>query len=157
MLKKILLIVFVIFVTNIFAESKTDSDISNVVLLEKLNSNIELTKMFMKQNEIRLNLMEKNMEAQFKQIDKRFEQVDKRIDMVYTLSLWGFGIMTTFLVAVGGVLIRFSVTLSRVRNEIGAIKRVEKVEETIAILVAAIKDFRPEFSLEKFKKRVLTN
>ena len=150
MLKKILLIVFVIFVTNIFAESKTDSDISNAVLLEKLNSNIELTKMFMKQNEIRLNLMEKNMEVQIK-------QVDKRIDMVYTLSLWGFGIMTTFLVAVGGVLIRFSATLSRVRNEIGALKRVEKVEETIAILVAAIKDFRPEFSLEKFKKKIITN
>ncbi len=150
MLKKILLIVFVIFVTNIFAESKTDSDISNAVLLEKLNSNIELTKMFMKQNEIRLNLMEKNMEVQIK-------RVDKRIDMVYTLSLWGFGIMTTFLVAVGGVLIRFSATLSRVRNEIGALKRVEKVEETIAILVAAIKEFRPEFSLEKFKKKIITN
>ena len=149
-MKNSIIIIFIsicfvaIAVSNAKAEKISDSDISNALLLEKLNANIELTKMFIMQTDKR-----------FEQIDKRFEQVDKQINMVFTLSLWGFGIVTTFLTCIGAVLIRLSSRMAVVENEIGAIKRIEKVEDTNEIIIDVLRELKPDFSLRNFKKQIL--
>ncbi|MBF0566652.1 MAG: hypothetical protein HQK89_15615 [Nitrospirae bacterium] len=79
--------------------------------------------------------MNKRFELMQDDINRRFEQVDKRFDQMYTLILWGFGIL------LGGMGLLMGFVLWDRRSSLApAIRKTKEIEERAELLEKAIKE-----------------